>query len=151
GQPYDGKKTIFGYDERNRRTSVTDAKNQVTKWRYDPTSNKVKEIRPDNVFRTWDYDSMNRVYQIHGFANEPTGYGFDDGGNVNQVTDAKGAHYYFGYDLMNRKTGSTYPADADGVVRGETWHYDIAGNVDQYTNPAGQLKTIAYDNRNRPF
>src|SRR5207248_1556797 len=45
----------------------------------------------------------------------------------------------------------TYPADADGVTRGETWHYDITGNMDQYTNPAGQFKTISYDNRNRPF
>jgi RHS repeat-associated protein len=151
GQPYDGKKTTFAYDQRNRRRSATDAKSQTTQWVYDAASNKVKEIRPDNAFQTWDYDSMNRVYQTHGFANELTSYGFDDGGNVNRITDAKGANYYFGYDLMNRKTSATYPADADGVIRGETWHFNAAGQMDQYTNPAGQTKTISYDNRNRPF
>src|SRR5205823_6291083 len=109
--------TTLSYDERNRRTSATDAKNHTTQWLYDAAGNRIKEIRPDTAFQTWDYDSMNRVYQTHGFANESTGYGFDDGGNVNRVTDAKGANYYFGYDLMNRKTSATYPADADGVIR----------------------------------
>jgi RHS repeat-associated protein len=151
GQQFDGKETTFGYDERNRRTSATDAKSQTTQWLYDAASNKIRETRPDNAFQTRDYDSMNRVYQTHGFGNEFTGYGFDDGGNVNRITDAKGANYYFGYDLMNRKTSATYPADADDVVRFETWHFNAAGQMDQYSNPANQTKTISYDNRNRPF
>jgi RHS repeat-associated protein len=33
--------------------------------------------------------------------------------------------------------------------RHESWHYDFAGNLDQYTNPTGQVKHLHYDPRNR--
>src|SRR5205085_1066233 len=78
-------------------------------------------------------------------------YESDLAGNVRKITDPKPATYFFDYDPMNRKTSATYPLDATQAVRSEGWHYDFAGNMDQYTNPAGQIKTLAYDTRNRLY
>ena len=68
-----------------------------------------------------------------------------------QLVDPKPATYFFDYDALNRKIGATYPMDATQTVRSESWHYDFAGNMDQYTNPAGQIKTLGYDTRNRLY
>jgi RHS repeat-associated protein len=143
--------TTFGYDERNRRTSTTNALNQTTTWEYDPTSNLTRETRPDQSYSEASYDSMNRVSQTTGFMGEGTGFGRDLAGNIVQMTDAKGASYYFGYDLLNRKTSATYPVDATGATRTETWRFDAAGNMDLYKNPAGQYRHLFYDDRNRLY
>jgi RHS repeat-associated protein len=99
-----------------------------------------------------EYDPLSRVIDTCGFANEHTHYERDFSGNVLQMTDPKlpPAVYSFGYDKMNRKTSATYPLDATQTIRSESWHYDLAGNMDQYTtNPAGRVKTLGYDTRNR--
>ncbi|MBA3608897.1 MAG: RHS repeat protein, partial [Chthoniobacterales bacterium] len=129
--------TTFGYDERNRRTSKTDPapyQGQVTRWEYDRAGNMEQETRPDNVSRRWEYDALNRVIHTYGFGNEHTEYKRDIAGNVYEMVDPKGSVYGFGYDQMGRKTSATYPIDATGVPRTETWRYDIAGNMDQYQN-----------------
>ena len=149
-----GNITTFGYDERNRRTSATAPypfTSQIAQWEYDTRSNLKKEIRPDLSFRRMEYDSLSRVIDTYGFANEHTHYDRDFAGNVWRMIDPKPATYLFDYDKMNRKTGAHYPTDATGVGRSESWHYDFAGNLDQYTNPAAQIKTLTYDNRNRPW
>jgi RHS repeat-associated protein len=144
-----GSVTTLAYDNRGRRASLTNALNQTTTWQYDATNNLTRETRPDQSYRQAFYDSMNRVYQTYGFMGEGTGYGRDLAGNLTQMTDAKGAVYSFGYDLMNRKTSATYPADYYGVNRTETWHFDPAGNLDLYKNPADQYRHLFYDDRNR--
>jgi RHS repeat-associated protein len=149
--------TTFEYDERNRRISATAAvpfNDQVTRWEYDTRSNLTKETRPDFLFRRMEYDSLSRVIDTYGFANEHIHYERDFAGNVLQMIDPKPAAsgtYLFGYDKMNRKTSATYPLDATQTIRSESWHYDFAGNMDQYTNPAGQIKTLRYDTRNRLY
>ena len=50
---------------------------------------------------------------------------------------------------MNRKTGATYPADAGGILRSEIWTYDNNSRLATYKNPAGQINSFSYDNRNR--
>ena len=145
---------IYGYDDRNRRANMTHPapfNNEITIWEYDTTSNLRFETRPDTSRREWQYDSMNRVIDTYGFANEHTHYDRDLAGNVEYLTDPKNAIYGFGYDDLNRKSSATYPLDATGANRSESWLYDWAGNLYQYTNPAGQVRTHDYDNRNRPW
>jgi RHS repeat-associated protein len=152
-----GKVTTFAYDERNRRMSATAPApfdDQITKWEYDAGNRLSKETRPDLMYRRMEYDSLNRVIDMYGFSNEHTHYQRDFAGNVVQMTDPKlpnPAIYLFGYDEMNRKTSVTYPQDAMQTVRGESWHYDHAGNMDQHVNAAGQTKTLGYDTRNRLY
>ncbi len=150
GQLFAGAHSTFTYDKRNRKLTATDAFNQTTSWAYDAAGNVVKEIRPDGQFRTWDtYDSMNRVKKTTGFAGDVTQYVYDLDGTMTQLTDAKGAIYLFGYDLLNRKTSEKYPADYYGATRSEIWSYDIAGNLATHSCPIGWIKTFGYDARNR--
>ena len=152
-----GFRTLYEYDERNRQTTVTNvALNETTTVKYDPASNKIREERPDGTRRSWDYDSMNRLHHAYDWriteeptAEQTTTYGRDSGGMVRYISDTKGAFYRYVYDSLNRKITATYPTDATGFHRDESWHYDFAGNMDQYTNPAGQVKHLHYDPRNR--
>ena len=57
-----GNVTTFGYDDRNRKTSVTNALNQTTSTVYDVANNKVSDTLPNGEVITYDtYDSMNRL------------------------------------------------------------------------------------------
>src|SRR5438270_8134326 len=144
-----GYATTFGYDNRNRRTSLTDALNQTTSWQYDATNNVIRETRADQSYRTMAYDSMNRVIDTYGFANEHTHYDGGVAGIILMLVDAKGASYTFGYDAMNRKVSATYPGDAYGVNRTEIFWYDGVGNVYRHDSPDGNAQIFEYDNRNR--
>jgi RHS repeat-associated protein len=149
-----GHLTTFGYDARNRRTSSTAPypfNNQITEWKYDTRSNLIRETRPDTSFWRMEYDPQSRVIDTYGFANEHTHYRRDLAGNVIELTDPKPATYFFEYDKLNRVISATYPLDATNTIRGETWHYDWAGNMDGYQNPAGNFKHTFYDQRNRSY
>lgn len=151
-------RTAFGYDDRNRRTSVTNvALGETTVIGYDAVGNKTSETREqDSTLRSWDYDSLNRLYHAYDWranpvpnANQTTTYRRDCGGNVTGITDTKGAVYTYEYDGMNRKTRATYPHDTTVPQRTETWEYDLAGNPYRYKNPGDQHKRFHHDSRNR--
>jgi len=155
-----GNITTFGYDNRNRETSITNALNQTVTFEFDTFSNKTKEIRPDGAFRSWDYELVNPMNRlVHAIdwrtsTTEPavtTTYDHNVTSTVETITDAKGDVYIFGFDLMHRKTSETYPPDVNNISRSESWTYDSVGNLDHYTNRAGATQQFApYDNRNRP-
>lgn len=149
-----GHITTFAYDERDRRISATAPypfQGQITQWEYDTRSNLKKEIRPDLSFRRMEYDAQSRVIDTYGFANEHTHFQRDLAGNMLEMTDPKPATYFFAYDKLNRKISATYPLDATNETRGETWHYDWAGNMDLHRNPAFEYRHLDYDVRNRPW
>jgi RHS repeat-associated protein len=155
--------TTYGYDERNRQTSIkNETLNETTEILYDHVGNKIRETRPDTAARIWNYDVMNRLSYFYDWRLPPGGggtlneaeaatatYGRDLAGNILTITDHKGAAYTYEYDKLNRKISLTNPLDANNVSRTETWLYDIAGNLYQYKNPAGQIKEFHYDTRNR--
>jgi RHS repeat-associated protein len=153
-----GNVATFGYDNRNRQVTATNALNQTATIQFDGVGNKIKETRPDSAFRSWEYEQvnpMNRLVKTVDWrmsTSEPqvaTQYWRNVPSTTETITDAKGAVYTFGYDLLHRKTVETYPADAGGVVRTDKFWYDIAGNLILTQNPAGQYKGFEYDNRNR--
>ncbi|MBA3272696.1 MAG: hypothetical protein H0T11_02335, partial [Chthoniobacterales bacterium] len=49
------------YDDRNRKKTVTNALNQITKWDYDNVGNVLILTRSDNTTEEKSYDAMNRV------------------------------------------------------------------------------------------
>lgn len=147
-----GNTINYGYDNRNRRTSMTvNGLNQTTTWEYDTMNNLTRETRPDQSYSRMEYDSMNRVIDTYGFAGEHTHYDRDLAGNVHQLVDAKGAGYVFYYDAMNRKASAWYPLDATGATRYEAWYRDEVGNVYRHDNPSGNVQILQYDNRNRMY
>jgi RHS repeat-associated protein len=156
GKPHEGKHTTFGYDCRNRQKSITNALDELTTVEYDPAGNKTRETRPDTTLRSWNYDSMNRLWHAYDWrANETptlaqtTTYVRDHAGNALSITDTKSAVYGFGYDVLNRKTSATYPHDSTLPERTEAWLYDFSGNVKLRKNPANQYQHFEYDLRSR--
>ncbi|MFL6519612.1 MAG: RHS repeat-associated core domain-containing protein [Chthoniobacterales bacterium] len=159
------KETKFHYDGRNRKIWMDDpiasdrnSSGHTMNWEYDFVGNKTKETRADDSFRSWDYDSMNRLWHAYDWrTNDPpqpyqtTTYDQTADGRTRHITDTKGAIYTLGYDELLRKTSETYPVDALGQSRTETFSYDAAGNLILYTNPAGQRRHLAYDVLNRMF
>jgi RHS repeat-associated protein len=147
-----GNVITFGFDPRDRRDIMTVAGlNQTTSWQHDAADNLTRETRPDQSYSRAEFDSMNRVIDTYGFANEHTHYDRDAAGNVWQLIDAKGASYTFAYDPMNRKTSETFPSDAYGANRTELFWYDAVGDLTQYKNPDDKYRHSNYDNRNRPW
>jgi RHS repeat-associated protein len=157
-----GHVTEFDYDSRNRKiwmnnpiASNRNANGHTMDWEYDEAGNKKKETRADNAFRSWKYDTMNRLseatdWRMGGW--EPavtTRYTQSVDGRTRQVTDSKGAIYTTFYDSMNRQSGACYPPDAAGAGRCESWQYDAAGNVERHDSVAGRVQSFVYDNRNR--
>ncbi|MFZ1218078.1 MAG: RHS repeat-associated core domain-containing protein [Chthoniobacterales bacterium] len=152
--------TTFGYDDRNRQTSVkSEALNETTRMDYDDVGNKLYEIRPDGTLRSWDYDPMNRLWHAYEWrpagtwpaANQTTTYIHDIAGNVQSIKDTKGAIYEYAYDLMNRKISQKYPVDdpLTQVNPTEGYAYDDVGNLILVRTPANQYKQFHYDGRNR--
>jgi YD repeat-containing protein len=149
--------TTFGYDARNRKTSMSDpipsdrnSNGHTVDWVYDGVGNKRYETRADNATREWRYDSVNRLTDTFGFGGERTQYARQLPNDlIEWITDAKGAVYTFTYDALHRKTTETYPPDATGNGRTEHFWYDAAGNLIAYKNPADDYKRFSYDNRNR--
>jgi RHS repeat-associated protein len=162
------KETKFGYDGRNRKSWMDDpiasdrnSSGHTMNWEYDLVGNKTKETRADNAFRSWDYDSMNRLYHAIDWrmnASETavtTTYTYElhnaQNVTIEHVIDAKLADYKFEFDALHRKMSETYPPAAGNSNPSEHFWYDPAGSLTQYRNPAGQIKHISHDNRNRVF
>jgi RHS repeat-associated protein len=151
-----GGATTYYYDLMNRVAHIDGAMStdrnsngHTIDFKYNPSGQTVQEIRVDDNIRYSSYDSMGRLTQQTGYGGEISSYTYDAEGNLKQVTDPYPAWYTYTYDALNRKISATYPADFAGTNRTESYHYDIANRLDKYTNQAGQIKTLAYDNRGR--
>jgi YD repeat-containing protein len=149
GQPYAGAHSTFGYDNRNRQTTVTDAQGHVTSTTYDDAGNKRIITRPGNSgsIQYVEYDPMNRLKHQIDEGGVHTYLHYDDAArNLTSQEDGNGKTYSYAYDQTNRKTVMTYPDTSH-----EDFSYDTVGNLATHRNRAGAVQTFAPpDNRNRP-
>ncbi len=81
-------------DTNNNLTSVKDANNNTT---------------------TYKYDDKGRVYQTISPDTNTTTYSYDPAGNMVSKTDAKGVTISYVYDALNRLTKIDFPTDTDIV------------------------------------
>jgi RHS repeat-associated protein len=149
--------TTTDYDTRNRKWHVLDAQGHQTTFTYDPASNDIDILRPDNTHETKTYDAMNRVltdtvpFKTGPTVNLTTWFTYNPSGTIQKVTDARGSgpddpNYTttFEYNAADQKKKMTYP---DGSFR--TWDYDDAQRMKTRTAVAGETQDFAFDNRNR--
>ncbi|MBV9008360.1 MAG: RHS repeat protein, partial [Verrucomicrobia bacterium] len=143
--------STMGYDERNRAWQITDTMHNTTTVNYDAAGRKGSVTRANGQATTFDlYDQMNRLLQQTAKQTpEPdavTKYAYYPSGLLHTMTDPNKNVYTNGYDLMARKTGLSYP---DGSS--EAWSYNntTTGTLNQFTNRAGAVDTLTYDNFNR--
>src|SRR5262249_24832047 len=126
----------YGYDDNDNQTLVQDHEGQVTSMTYDyldrlKTVTYLNEALPNLTFRPFSIT-----------------YGYDDNGNVTDVTEVKSGTTpetaNFEYDKLDRlKLATNY--DNKTV----TYTYDVQGNLRSLTDPDGQTTTYNYDARDR--
>ncbi|MEN3368002.1 MAG: hypothetical protein V7609_145 [Verrucomicrobiota bacterium] len=157
GQPDAGyTAATYNYDERNRVYAVSDALTQSTTFKYDGGGRKLTEQRPNGQTVTYSsYDSMNRLLQQivtqTPTPNAVTNYTWWPSGLLNTMQDPKGNTYAYSYDLMGRKLSTAYPPDSGNVTRSELYtHNALTGDPQTYTNRAGNVQTLFFDNLHRP-
>src|SRR2546423_118327 len=138
-----GNVTTFGYDNRDRKLWMNDpiaidrnSNGHTMEWQYDGVGNKLKEIRADNAFRSWEYDIPNRITRAIDWRmstaelaiTTTTTRDLPDPAThiaIEHVVDAKNAEYKFEIDALGRKIRETYPPDAsNNTARFVYWHFD---------------------------
>ena len=147
------------YDDRNRKTSTTEAYTTIlaitTLWHYDPANNINQIDRPDGIQETKGYDALNRMIwhtvprQVPGQnpINLTTRFSYNPSGTLQNVTDANGHDTTFAYDPSDRKITMTYAPPFNNQI--QQWAYDNAGNLKSRTTVSGKRQDFAYDNLNR--
>lgn len=103
----------FAYDALNRLTDFTDAANQLTTLNYDDRDRLTQVTNAkQHPLRRYGYDQIGNL-KTETFADD-AGYSFDYDGNGNLVrqTDAKGQVTAFVYDIDNRLQTLRYFTDA---------------------------------------
>ena len=112
--------TDLDYDSQNNLTAVTDPLANSTIYTHDDLGNRVSRVSPDTGITTFNYD---------------------DAGNRIQVSDAKGQHFFYTYDALNRPTLVDAPGSDDDIV----YHYDSCANgLGKLCSLARGANTTAY-------
>jgi RHS repeat-associated protein len=155
-----GAAWTYTYDARDRLYTVTDpvaadrnSLGHTIDYRYDLASNKTSEQRANNQLITYDsYDPMNRLTQMTvqqaPTADAVTYYTWSNAGKILTMIDPNNHTYTYSYDRLNRLASLKYPW-YNGIFPTESYLYDIASNLYQFTNRNGNVQTFTYDSRNR--
>ncbi|MGQ7830152.1 LysM peptidoglycan-binding domain-containing protein [Altererythrobacter sp. Z27] len=157
--------TTYAYDARGNLTRVTAPDGGKTIYYYDDLDRKAVEISPVGTYTAYEYDGNNNVTKIRVFGTAvgmPT-----DGGSQEEAPVAPAGEYRetrFEYDNLNRMTKSTVILQSGyktGVLSGTSWtnvttatldtlyEYDANGNVVKTTDPEGNTTWAYYDRLGR--
>ncbi|MBU7017062.1 MAG: RHS repeat protein, partial [Theionarchaea archaeon] len=121
--------TSYTYDERNRCTSETRTINgvpYVITYAYDAGSRMIAASYPDQSVITYEYDSLNRLAAIPGYAQ----FTFDADSLISSTTYSNGTVTDYDYDNCHRPVSiSTLKNDSD--LLSLNYQYDPAGNITQ--------------------
>jgi RHS repeat-associated protein len=139
--------TSFTYDPQGRMTSVTNALNQTKTFTYDKKGNLTSTHDAKGQTITYAYDGLDRLVT----KTTPEGamtYEYDPVGNLTKVIHYNGSVIETSYDVSNRvtQTKQTIPGLAQTFIIG--YGYDNNGNRTSMTTPWGSFSYV-YDDLNR--
>jgi len=135
--------TQFTYNSAGDLLTLTDGKNQITRWEYDlfgRVTNKVDAA--NNVLFVYKYDFNNRLTNRWSAAKSNTVYRYDAAGNLTNVDYAASTDIHFRYDALNRMTNMI-----DGVGTNR-YGYDAVGQLLTDDGPWNS-DTMSYSYTNR--
>jgi RHS repeat-associated protein len=118
-------------------TCVFDAMDRLTRLEY-----------PDGMAVEYQYDSLNRLSAVPGFAAE---IAYNAAGQKTRFLYANGAESHYSYDARERLTGLA-TASGGALIQDLSYSYDKVSNItaitDGRTNPSPESRTQAfsYDN-----
>lgn len=149
------------YDARGNVTSTTNAAGGRTVFFYDDLNRKTFEINAVGTYTKYTYDKNGNVTEIRVFEN--TGYGVPaDGGSEEEAPgfpsgpSGNSRQTTFVYDSLNRMTSSSVHGAKTGYWNGSSWvadtsaittqyQYDANGNVVKLTDGYGNATYSYYD------
>jgi YD repeat-containing protein len=131
--------TSFVYDNRNRCTSETRTINGVPytiTYTYDSGSRLTSSLYPDQSIITYQYDTLNRLTDIPGYAQLT--YNADS--LLASMTYNNGTETLFQYDDCHRLT--TFDAQINNTpLLSMSYQYDPVGNITQWENSRRKNET----------
>ncbi|MHC4500024.1 MAG: hypothetical protein ACYS21_13025, partial [Planctomycetota bacterium] len=159
-----GSETRCEYDTANRRSLVTDAKDNTVAYSYDENSNvtavtetEISDLgEPNETFITsYQYDNLDRLVMDMDNMDNTSSYDYDSGGSLVQVTDARNNETRYEYDGLDRLIQTVRDMDGDGadagdaddIVTAQSW--DDSSRVVSRTDDNGNSTTYEYDALNR--
>lgn len=165
--------TKYAWDDNSRLTSITDAKDQITSFEYDPLDRRIGTVLADGSKYLYAFDKNSNVART----TSPSGFVVDfeyDVANrlvdksINRSGKSVGKEH-FGYDPLGKiilaqnwdeaniqisEVSKAY--DSYGRLVQETQngysianHYDNADRRDQLSYPSGNVVNYTFDNANR--
>lgn len=146
------------FDAEDKTTS--EKENRKIQYQYDENGNLIKEIYPAvkigdeketvETYKTYSYDSMNRLVSKTDEEEHKTEYEYNHDGKLTKITDPLKYEYNYEYDRANRLIMAELPPAMDGKEKNNiAFEYDSCGNITKRTDPDGSVTQWEYDTGNR--
>ena len=162
-----GKVVAHTYDSVGNPATHTTANGAVVTYAHDLLRRLTSKSYPDGTGETYSYDAAGRLLSATG-KDLGYGYGYDNAGRMISITDSRGYHLTYDYDVSGNRTGMTLqPGTPDqrrisygydsanrttSITSGAgtfTYDYDLLGRRSSSSYPHGVTATYQYDNLNR--
>jgi YD repeat-containing protein len=155
--------TLTGYDERGLATSVTsprgsepgaDPDEYTTLTTYDVLGQPTRtELAPIDVAYSTDPSGGIEGSWTTDTVRPTSEFGYDAFGNQTHTVDANANTMVTAFDDVDRRVRVTHPSytppGGTPVSASEKWAYTPNGNVETYTDRAGEVTTYEYDDANQ--
>jgi RHS repeat-associated protein len=133
----------YRYDGDDNLTQIVAPGNTVSRFNYDADGNLVSSSNPLGHQVNYTYEpNFNQLASVSDPKGNAIGYGYDNRGNLTNITYADGSSETFGYDSNGNLTISANR-------RGQTLQYTYDANfrLIQKDYPNGSSATFTYDDR----
>ena len=156
----EGNPTTYTYNNKGDTVTIKDAWDNVTSFTYDDIGNKISQTTPEGYVYQWNYNKNAMIIREI----------YPDGGVKRTVYDTRGRttmevnqNQYdatkdnLSTDAYKGTQGTSYLWNDNGYLRQKitadnsttTYTYDVFGNMQTETNPAGAIYRYEYDSLNR--
>lgn len=157
--------TLTAYDTANRRSLVTDAKGNTTRYGYDADSNVISRTQTDKsdlggtdeaIATTFTYDGLDRLTSTIDNIDNTNTIAYDSRNNRVRMVDALGNLVTSTFDGLNRLTATTRILTDTGngtgnpfgtIVTRQVW--DDTSRLTQQIDDNNNATTYGYDPLNR--
>ncbi len=141
----DASSVTYAYDNAHRLTGITDSEDNYIVYTLDAAGNRTQEQAFDatnNLARTRSrvFNTLSRLTQELGAANQSTTYSYDNNGNLTSVTDPVNHATQYQYDPLNRLALLIDPA-----LQNTAYGYDAQDNLTSVTDPKTLTTSYAYN------
>lgn len=138
-QSYDGlNRLVSTIDNYNGTDPAT--QNAQSVFAYDALDQLQGISDPDGLSTVYGHDGLGNSTSVQSPDTGTTGFEYDAAGNVTQRTDAKGITSSSTYDVLNRRTATTYADSSLNVAYGFDEPNSVTGCSSSY--PVGHLTRI---------